>query len=140
MEIVANKLRYCIKLLSANKKNIFTMSYLKGVSQNTELTCFLIVTIAAKLIVESDNFGRVKIKGAKTHYYLCFKKNGRLVGRKVTLRSYVFFIIICTECLNSGVYIALIGRIIYMCYLQILDTIARFSRYRIHTSFIKTWV
>jgi hypothetical protein len=69
------------------------------------------ILVVAKLIVESDNFGRVKIKGATTRYYLCFKKDGRLIGRKVTLISYFFFIIICPECLTSAVYIALMGRI-----------------------------
>ncbi|KXJ23098.1 fibroblast growth factor 18 [Exaiptasia diaphana] len=42
----------------------------------------------AKLIIESDNFGRVKIRGAESSYYLCVrKKDGRLVGRKVAKAS-----------------------------------------------------
>lgn len=140
MKLVANRPCCCKKITRLYNQNVLPMPCLKGVSQSTELICCLFVTFAAKLIVESDNFGRVKIKGAKTQYYLCFKKNGRLIGRKVTLRSYVFFIIICTECLNSGVYIALIGRIIYMCYLQIFDTKTHFCRYRIHRFFVKTWI
>lgn len=38
----------------------------------------------AKLVIESDNFGRVRIRGALTNYYLCIKRNATLIGRKPT--------------------------------------------------------
>lgn len=38
----------------------------------------------AKLVIESDNFGRVRIRGALTNYYLCVKRNASLIGRKAT--------------------------------------------------------
>ncbi|KAK3750981.1 hypothetical protein QZH41_009131, partial [Actinostola sp. cb2023] len=42
--------------------------------------------VYAKLIIESDNFGRVKIRGAKSSHYLCVRnKDGRLIGRKVAI-------------------------------------------------------
>ena len=40
---------------------------------------------SAKLVIESDNFGRVRIRGALTDYYLCIKRNATFIGRKVTL-------------------------------------------------------
>lgn len=38
----------------------------------------------AKLVIESDNFGRVRIRGALSNYYLCIKRNATLIGRKAT--------------------------------------------------------
>ncbi|CAM4488288.1 unnamed protein product [Leuciscus chuanchicus] len=39
--------------------------------------------IHAKLIVETDTFGsRVRIRGAKTGYYICMNKRGKLIGRR----------------------------------------------------------
>lgn len=38
----------------------------------------------AKLVIESDNFGRVRIRGALTNYYLCIKRNATFIGRKPT--------------------------------------------------------
>ncbi|XP_041960546.1 fibroblast growth factor 8b [Alosa sapidissima] len=39
--------------------------------------------IHAKLIVETDSFGsRIRIKGARTGYYICMNKKGKLIGRK----------------------------------------------------------
>jgi len=35
----------------------------------------------ARLVLESDNFGRVKIRGEKTNRYLCLNKKGELVTR-----------------------------------------------------------
>lgn len=35
----------------------------------------------ARLVLESDNFGRIKIRGEKTNRYLCFNKKGELVPR-----------------------------------------------------------
>ncbi|KAJ0044283.1 hypothetical protein NL108_003795, partial [Boleophthalmus pectinirostris] len=35
-----------------------------------------------KLEVETDSFGsRVRIKGAKTGYYICMNKRGKLIGK-----------------------------------------------------------
>lgn len=59
---------------------------------------------AAKLIVESDNFGRVRIRGAETDYYLCVRRSGHFVGRKVVLTVYSYFMILCPKCLQSAVY------------------------------------
>nr|ABJ88945.1 fibroblast growth factor 8a [Nematostella vectensis] len=36
----------------------------------------------AKLIIESDGFGRVRIRGAETKFYLCMDKRRRLRARK----------------------------------------------------------
>ncbi|KTG05480.1 hypothetical protein cypCar_00010791 [Cyprinus carpio] len=37
----------------------------------------------AKLVVETDTFGsRVRIRGAKTAYYICMNKRGKLIGRR----------------------------------------------------------
>lgn len=66
---------------------------------------------AAKLVIESDNFGRVRIRGALTDYYLCIKRNATLIGRKVALIAYGHFIILCAQCLQNAVYSLLIGRI-----------------------------
>ncbi|XP_028829118.1 fibroblast growth factor 8b [Denticeps clupeoides] len=39
--------------------------------------------VHAKLIVETDSFGsRVRIKGAKTGFYICMNKRGKLIGRR----------------------------------------------------------
>ncbi|XP_073698523.1 fibroblast growth factor 8b [Garra rufa] len=39
--------------------------------------------IHAKLVVETDTFGsRVRIRGAKTGYYICMNKRGKLIGRR----------------------------------------------------------
>ncbi|XP_031555139.1 fibroblast growth factor 8-like [Actinia tenebrosa] len=35
----------------------------------------------AKIIIESDNFGRVRIRGAATNYYLCIDKRGQIRAR-----------------------------------------------------------
>lgn len=67
--------------------------------------------LAAKLVIESDNFGRVRIRGALTNYYLCIKRNATLIGRKVALIAYGHFIILCAQCLQNAVYSLLIGRI-----------------------------
>ncbi|TRY92327.1 hypothetical protein DNTS_029284 [Danionella cerebrum] len=41
------------------------------------------VNANAKLIVETDTFGsRVRIRGAKTGYYICMNKKGKLIGRR----------------------------------------------------------
>lgn len=46
----------------------------------------------AKLVIESDNFGRVRIRGALTYYYLCIKRNATFIGRKATKsRRCVFY-------------------------------------------------
>nr|BAQ36085.1 fibroblast growth factor 8b-2 [Cyprinus carpio] len=38
---------------------------------------------SAKLVVETDTFGsRVRIRGAKTGYYICMNKRGKLIGRR----------------------------------------------------------
>ena len=37
---------------------------------------------AAKLEVETDSFGsRIRIRGAKTGYYICMNKKGKLIGK-----------------------------------------------------------
>uniref|UniRef100_A0A673CHQ7 Fibroblast growth factor n=1 Tax=Sphaeramia orbicularis TaxID=375764 RepID=A0A673CHQ7_9TELE len=39
--------------------------------------------VHAKLEVETDSFGsRVRIKGAKTGYYICMNKRGKLIGKR----------------------------------------------------------
>ncbi|XP_016110250.1 fibroblast growth factor 8b-like [Sinocyclocheilus grahami] len=39
--------------------------------------------IHAKLVVETDTFGsRVRIRGAKTGYYICMNRRGKLIGRR----------------------------------------------------------
>ncbi|XP_029189235.1 fibroblast growth factor 18-like [Acropora muricata] len=46
----------------------------------------------AKLVIESDNFGRVRIRGSLTNYYLCIKRNSTFIGRKATKsRRCVFY-------------------------------------------------
>ncbi|KAK1802971.1 hypothetical protein P4O66_021510 [Electrophorus voltai] len=41
------------------------------------------LTFPAKLIVETDTFGsRIRIRGAKTGFYICMNKKGKLVGRR----------------------------------------------------------
>ncbi|KAF5909291.1 fibroblast growth factor 8b-like, partial [Clarias magur] len=38
--------------------------------------------VHAKLIVETDTFGsRIRIRGAKTGFYICMNKKGKLIGR-----------------------------------------------------------
>uniref|UniRef100_A0A8K9XGR3 Fibroblast growth factor n=1 Tax=Oncorhynchus mykiss TaxID=8022 RepID=A0A8K9XGR3_ONCMY len=38
---------------------------------------------SAKLVVETDTFGsRIRIKGAKTGYYICMNKTGKLIGKR----------------------------------------------------------
>lgn len=76
--------------------------------------CVLSFLFAAKLVIESDNFGRVRIRGALTNYYLCIKRNATLIGRKVALIAYGYFIILCAQCLQNAVYSLLIGRIMCM--------------------------
>ncbi|XP_037399130.1 fibroblast growth factor 8b isoform X1 [Pygocentrus nattereri] len=37
----------------------------------------------AKLVVETDTFGsRIRIRGAKTGFYICMNKKGKLIGRR----------------------------------------------------------
>uniref|UniRef100_A0A8K9XH05 Fibroblast growth factor n=1 Tax=Oncorhynchus mykiss TaxID=8022 RepID=A0A8K9XH05_ONCMY len=39
--------------------------------------------VHAKLVVETDTFGsRIRIKGAKTGYYICMNKTGKLIGKR----------------------------------------------------------
>ncbi|XP_017312695.1 fibroblast growth factor 8b [Ictalurus punctatus] len=39
--------------------------------------------VHAKLIVETDTFGsRIRIRGAKTGFYICMNKKGKLIGRR----------------------------------------------------------
>lgn len=66
--------------------------------------CVLSHLLAAKLVIESDNFGRVRIRGALTNYYLCIKRNATLIGRKVALIAYGHFIILCAQCLQNAGY------------------------------------
>ena len=73
--------------------------------------CVLSFLLAAKLVIESDNFGRVRIRGALSNYYLCIKRNATLIGRKVALIAYGHFIILCAQCLQNAVKSLLIGRI-----------------------------
>lgn len=73
--------------------------------------CVFSFMFAAKLVIESDNFGRVRIRGALSNYYLCIKRNATLIGRKVALIAYGHFIILCAQCLQNAVYSLLIGRI-----------------------------
>lgn len=44
--------------------------------------------ITAKLVIESVSFGRVRIRGSATNYYLCVDKRGRLRGR-VSLKPFL---------------------------------------------------
>lgn len=81
--------------------------------------CVHFFLLAAKLVIESDNFGRVRIRGALTNYYLCIKRNATLIGRKVALIAYGQFIILCAQCLQNAMYSLLIGRIKCMGILQI---------------------
>lgn len=61
----------------------------------------LVFFYAAKLEVETDSFGsRVRIKGAKTGYYICMNKRGKLIG-KVIENSCGYFCLTLNICLSA---------------------------------------
>lgn len=50
----------------------------------------VICLITAKLVIESVSFGRVRIRGSATNFYLCVDKRGRLRAR-VSLQPFLGF-------------------------------------------------
>ena len=50
---------------------------------------------SAKLVVESISFGRVRIRGTATDYFLCVDKKGRLRARVSRLFQFFFRLIYC---------------------------------------------
>ena len=50
----------------------------------------VICLISAKLVIESVSFGRVRIRGSATNFYLCVDKRGRLRAR-VSLQLFLGF-------------------------------------------------
>ena len=44
---------------------------------------------AARLVLESDNFGSVQIRGEKTKRYLCMNKKGELVARVRNMHIFI---------------------------------------------------
>lgn len=65
-------------------------------------------TFPAKLIVETDTFGsRIRIRGAKTGFYICMNKKGKLIGRVRQMISLSYTV----QCANSVL-------IMYLFYMQ----------------------
>lgn len=76
---------WCIHTVWRGCKKSFTSNIIIYVRITPEM-CHLIICIlcvcAAKLEVETDSFGsRIRIKGAKTGYYICMNKRGKLIGK-----------------------------------------------------------
>uniref|UniRef100_A0A673H049 Fibroblast growth factor n=1 Tax=Sinocyclocheilus rhinocerous TaxID=307959 RepID=A0A673H049_9TELE len=54
-----------------------------GDIHGNKLMVFSLQNYMSKLVVETDTFGsRVRIRGAKTGYYICMNKRGKLIGRR----------------------------------------------------------
>ena len=48
---------------------------------NKKSIYILKICFSAKLMLESDNFGRIKIRGVESGRYLCISRKGELVPR-----------------------------------------------------------
>ena len=86
--------------MCVNKRHCLTSEQFVGLLSRVNF-------LAAKLVVESDNFGRVRIRSSETDFYLCVKRTGAIIGRKVTLVVYGHFIILFPKCLHRSVYSSL---------------------------------